>query len=120
MVKKKQSKDNDWIKIIAVILAIVFFLMWSYSKSLYVDELRLREDCEKDLTLQKQVCAESLGTVTDISMGACENVLLEYQSKYDCYDRGSVDCYDKNMYCYDKVQIEHTCDSGYRLACVLE
>jgi uncharacterized protein YpmS len=122
---KKEIKKFDWVKIIFIALALIFFFLWIHSKSLYGNELELRQECEKDLLIQEKDYQNTISnlantinnTLTD-SINICEKYMLEYQSEYDCYERGSVKCYDKNLYCYEDLCEEQTCEAGYKLACI--
>lgn len=100
------SKKRDWVKIIAIGLAILFFIFWIYAGYSFSNEEELRFNYENDLILckaelenQKQICINAIGDSGDL----CEKTLLEYQSKYDCWERGTVECYKNgDVICYEK------------------
>ena len=125
MVKKnmaKKEKKTDWVQIIIIFLAVLFFVLWINTKSNYQEEVILKnsyeqklDSCEKNLEVQRNICSNSLEYSEDI----CEKSRLEFLAENDCWKRGSVKCYNSNssVYCYDEPKITHSCDPGYRLVC---
>lgn len=115
------KKKRDWVKISAIVLASLFFILWLISNYSYSEELELRQQCENDLIVQEKDHQNAIdniantinNTITDLS-NVCEKYLLEYQAKYDCYERG----YFQGKFIYDEPCITQTCESGYSLACV--
>lgn len=44
--------------------------------------------------------------------------LTQAYADMDCYERGSVECYEGKVFCYEEPQITSSCEEGYHLGCI--
>ena len=99
MAKKKLKFKWDW-KIFFIILFLLLWLFMGYSYGGLEREYQAYQD---------KVEAE----IYELAL----NLTGEY-ANMDCYERGTVDCYEGQVFCYDEPKITKTCNEGYSLICV--
>ncbi len=44
--------------------------------------------------------------------------LTRSYANMDCYERGTVECYEGKVFCYDEPKITPSCEEGYNLGCI--
>ena len=114
----KKKKKWDW-KIFWIIILVILLAIVSYSYGNYQQEVQnMLSELELNLTREyANLDCYDRGTVEcyDIgSVGEVEDELEEFLRTHDCYDRG----YFANKFCYDEQCTTITCEAGYSLVCI--
>lgn len=102
MAKNNREIEFKWSwKTFFIVLLIIFLFAMSYSYTLLEDEYK---------NYQQEVQNNLHELELNITRTASE-----LDSKYDCYEKGSVYCYNE-----PRITITDSCQKGYELRCVTE
>ncbi|VVB79965.1 Uncharacterised protein [uncultured archaeon] len=101
--KKESSSfklDWKWLVIVVLLIALIFFC-WQYNV--------LKADADYYDNRINSLSSQLNGASGELD---------SYLASHDCYERGTVKCYDSTAYCYDTPKVTASCNSGYTMACV--